>query len=212
MTLDAAELGLRERKRIATRRAIQVAAVRLAAENGLDRLTIDEIGRSADISPRTFFNYFPSKEAALMGDTPQLPEAGAVARFIDSRDDLLTGLGAVVVEAVELAAEDHELTQLRRVVMKRYPELFALRIAGMKKFEDELQAVVQERLLAETPELYRDEAVRTSRARLITLVALAAMRHAWSCWADAGGVAELAPRLLSSFAELDGLLASSAAK
>jgi AcrR family transcriptional regulator len=212
MTLDAAELGLRERKRIATRRAIQVAAVRLAADDGLERLTIDEIGRRADISPRTFFNYFPSKEAALMGDTPQLPGDESVARFVDSRDDLITGLGAIVVEAVEQAAEDRELTQLRRVVMKRYPELFALRIFGMKKFEDELQAVVQERLLAESPEVYGDEGARASRARLITLVALAAMRHAWSCWADAGGTSELTPRLLSSFAELEDLLASSAAK
>ena len=56
------EPGLRERKRRATRRAIQLAVIDLVAERGLDGTTVDEISRRADISPRTFFNYFTSKD------------------------------------------------------------------------------------------------------------------------------------------------------
>ena len=82
MSSEVTQLGLRERKRIATRRAIQLAAITIVRDSGLDRLTVDEIGRVADISPRTFFNYFSSKEAALIGDAPSLPSAESVKRFV----------------------------------------------------------------------------------------------------------------------------------
>ena len=62
------ELGLRERKRLATRREIQRAVLTLCAQRSIDKVTIDEISRFAEISPRTFFNYFASKDSALVGD------------------------------------------------------------------------------------------------------------------------------------------------
>lgn len=77
-----AEPGLRERKRRATRRAIQQAALRIAIEDGLGAVTVDEISRRADVSPRTFFNYFPSKEQAILGDDPQLPDDQALQTFV----------------------------------------------------------------------------------------------------------------------------------
>jgi len=64
------EPGLRERKRRATRRAIQRAALEVARTRGLEAVTVDEIARLADVSPRTFFNYFPSKDDAVLGLDP----------------------------------------------------------------------------------------------------------------------------------------------
>jgi AcrR family transcriptional regulator len=207
MTIETAELGLRERKRIATRRSIQLAAIGLVAENGLDRLTIDEIGRVADISPRTFFNYFPTKEAALIGDTPTIPSPEAVEGFLSAgpAESVLRGIVELLIEASETVAEDHELTQRRREVMKQHPQLFAMRMLTMKSFEEELRLVIAERLQRDEPGL--DEATLVSRSRLTTLVAAAAMRHAWTCWADDGGATDLPARLRQSFDELDHLLA-----
>ncbi|GAA1819469.1 TetR family transcriptional regulator [Planosporangium flavigriseum] len=66
-------LGLRERKKLETFRALQSAARRLVGERGLANVTIEEIAEAANVSKRTFFNYFESKEAAVVD-----PEMGKV--------------------------------------------------------------------------------------------------------------------------------------
>ncbi|MFD4182895.1 TetR family transcriptional regulator [Rhodococcus sp. NPDC058514] len=60
------ELPLRDRKKAATRRALSDAAVRLARSLGIDCVTADAIASDAGVSTRTFHNYFPSKEEAIL--------------------------------------------------------------------------------------------------------------------------------------------------
>ncbi len=62
------ELGLRERKRIARRRAIEAAAIDLFEANGFDDTTIEDIAAAVEIAPRTFFSYFPTKEDVVLAD------------------------------------------------------------------------------------------------------------------------------------------------
>jgi AcrR family transcriptional regulator len=60
--------GLRERKKQKTREAIQREAMRLFEKQGYDETTIEQIAEAADISPSTFFNYFPTKEDVVIFD------------------------------------------------------------------------------------------------------------------------------------------------
>ena len=208
MTTDAPPLGLRERKRLATRRAIQFAVLELVAERGLDNVTVDEISRVADVSPRTFFNYFTSKEEALIGESPSLPADEAIAEFVaaGAGRDLLADLGELLAVSSGNITDDFELLTLRRALMKQHPQLFALRMATMRTFEDELGAIVARRLAADEPRLAEEPAELEQRSRLVTFVAFGVMRHAWSRWADAGGGStELAARLRDSFRQLGHL-------
>jgi AcrR family transcriptional regulator len=58
--------SLRERKKQATREAIQAAALRLALRKGPDNVRVDEIAEAAGVSPRTYNNYFPSRDHAIV--------------------------------------------------------------------------------------------------------------------------------------------------
>jgi AcrR family transcriptional regulator len=60
--------GLRERKKQKTKEAIQREAMRLFQEHGYEETTIEEIAEAAEISPSTFFNYFPTKEDVVLYD------------------------------------------------------------------------------------------------------------------------------------------------
>lgn len=204
---DAAEPGLRERKRRATRRAIQLAALQLVAERGLDNVTIDEVSRIADVSPRTFFNYFASKEEAILGDPPTLAETDTVERFVTNADNsgVFDGLVAVLIEVGDSSLEDAEMMQLRHALVKEYPQLFALRMAKMRDFEERVASVIMRRLRHDQPDA--EASVLERRARLMTHVSLGVIRHAWASWATSEPRTELGVQLRRSFAELKTLFA-----
>src|SRR5580765_110435 len=69
LTADSAEVpghsGLRQRKKESSRRAIEDAAWELFAEKGYEETSINDIAERADVAPRTFFRYFPTKEAVM---------------------------------------------------------------------------------------------------------------------------------------------------
>jgi AcrR family transcriptional regulator len=205
-----AALGLRERKRRATRRAIEFAVLELTRDHGFDQVTVDEISRVADISPRTFFNYFPSKDAALIGDSPFVLDDAAAERFAaaDPQSDVLADLFALVRELSLGVTVDLPLHRLRLEVMRDYPELFAIKVVSMRSLEAVLTEVIERRLAADaaaTGVLEPSLGAWHSRALLIALVSLSTMRHAWGSWAESGDPDSLPAKLDESFRELQNL-------
>lgn len=97
--------GLRARKKRRTRRALADAALRLFAEQGYDTTTVAQIAEAADVSTKTFFNYFPAKEDVL---------------FSDANHRLATA-----IEAIEERSTDETLEQTISRVVRRLIDLVA---------------------------------------------------------------------------------------
>ena len=206
--------GVRERKRIATRNAIQHAVLNLALERGFDGVTVEEISHAAGVSPRTFFNYFPTKEAAVIGDVPARPTGAAVERFLEAgpESSVLDGIRDLLLSTVDDVPNPDaaDIETLRRRLLREHPYLFTLRMAGMRQLEMDLASIVEQRLVADDPSAAEDPEALHSAARLVTYVGFAAIKHAWSCWAEDGGRGALSDRLRASFAELDALVGAGA--
>ncbi len=83
-------LSLRAKRRQETEIQIQKATLELAMKNGFDNVTTDEIAATSGVSTRTFFNYYPNKEAAAIGHPPAFTEA--------QMDSLRNGTGPIGVE------------------------------------------------------------------------------------------------------------------
>ena len=113
------QIGLRERKKNQTRAAIHEAAYRLIDEHGLEATTIEQICQEADVSGRTFFNYYPSKAAAALDQRETALDPAAQTVFRAARG----GLVAALCEAIGSSAEvGPSHAQVKQLVLRR-PEL-----------------------------------------------------------------------------------------
>ena len=131
--------GLRERKRTATRTAITSAARALTSEKGLNGYTVEEVCEAAGISRRTFFNYFPTKEDAIIGHADDDVPADVIDEFVaggadspagDISPTLFRDLVRLSLRLAEdMTASEEETRQLIAVV-KKEPQLI-LRIIGV---------------------------------------------------------------------------------
>jgi AcrR family transcriptional regulator len=143
---ETAELGLRERKKRQTRQAIRDAAVRLVADRGLERVTVDEIAAAANVSPRTFFNYFRSKEDALGGiDNEEVDEVCALLRARPAAEPPLVAIGNMFVERYERRNLDPSLYLARAQLHQANPQLFGAQAATLRNYERRLAEVIGER-------------------------------------------------------------------
>jgi AcrR family transcriptional regulator len=108
------ELGLRERKKQATREALRLAALRLAVEKGWDQVRVEDIAAEAGVSTRTFNNYFASKDEAFLAtayDRGARMQAALAAR--PAEEPLWQALINAVVHGFATEAVDRR--QARRI-------------------------------------------------------------------------------------------------
>ena len=138
-------VGLRERKKRRTRQAIAAAALRLFAERGFEETTIVDIAAAAEVAPRTFFSYFPSKEDVVFAEIDD--------RLADVRERLdrrpageipLTIMRRIVLETMEaLAAEQGRHAAVRVRLMLERPALQARALQRLYEAEQELTEQLQ---------------------------------------------------------------------
>ncbi len=116
---DPLTSSLRERKKLATRRAIHSVALRLVSENGPEGVTIEEICAEVGVSPRTFFNYYPTKIAAAfdLAETEISPQVRE--RFLSSTGNLIADICDLVASGISVPSDYPRVKEL----LTRRPEL-----------------------------------------------------------------------------------------
>lgn len=203
MTIDspAAPPGLRERKKRETARAIEVAAVELAAEQSLAETTIEAISARADVTSRTFFNYYASKEDAVLGVSRAIPRS----RFLDvvpqpGRSVVETLLDAVMQELGSLELGSADFQAKKRHVLIENPHLLARDFQTMGDIEADLVAVTRRLLDAQD---VVPEAKREDNAWAVVTLLGAVLRLAMQSWSrDSGSGAPVADHIGAAFRTL----------
>jgi AcrR family transcriptional regulator len=194
--------SLRERKKLATRHELRRATLSLVAERGFSNVTVEEIAEAANVSPRTFFNYFPSKEAALFGANPEL--AAATRDAIEHQNpgepvvtvlrSLMTAQAAAVAdEFAELGGDPMEwLGRMRSA--RSDPHLHAVHGAQMAAIERSLAEAIARRLGTDVE--------RDPYPGLLAAMATGVFRSSMSFWAASGGTVPLDRLVDLAFAAL----------
>ncbi len=122
---DQPALGLRERKKAKTHEAIQEHALRLFHEQGYAATTVEQIAAAAEVSPSTFFRYFPTKEDVVLHDSLD----PVMIKAFEEQPAELSPIQALRVAMREvyagLTAEEMALEREREKLIRSVPELRA---------------------------------------------------------------------------------------
>lgn len=192
--------GRRERKKLATHVALRAAALRLVAERGLHQVTVEDIAEAADVSVRTFFNYFPSKEDAIVGLDPE--KADLLREALVSRppeEPPLGALRAVLGDLGTAMVERSEEWSLRLAVVKGSPALLPRFLASFATYERALVEGVAARIGVDPDsDLYPTVVVEAS---------IGALRAALGMWRTDEGARPLPDLMGQAFGHLAAGLA-----
>ena len=181
-------VGLRERKRAETRDKLETAAVTLVLKNGIDHTTIEAICDAADVSTRTFFNYFESKEDAILGieeseisfaDVATVREAHPSGDVVEITIRLMFGVLSPTIASSKLLKQ-------RMKIVKAHPAMLGRIANQMQRMTDQLTAAIRP-ILRESEGFAADneDALQVS-AELILSLCSSAARAAVKQWATDG--------------------------
>ena len=203
--------SLRERKKLATRRLLRRTALELVGERGLANVTVEDIAEAAEVSPRTFFNYFPSKEAVLFGGDPD--------RAAELRSRIATEVpGRTALDALRIVLADDsesmagELRSLggdpaewlrRMKVARADPHIRAAHAAQMALIERSIAEGLAERLGADQE--------TDPYPGVLAAAAVGVVRSCLMFWAGSGGTVELGQLIDQAFQALAAGLPENAA-
>ncbi|QFR01566.1 TetR family transcriptional regulator [Streptomyces phaeolivaceus] len=163
-----------------TRRAIHAAALRVVQEHGFDKATVDMISTEAGVSPRTFLNYFPNKEAAVLLGPPDEVASALTAEFAATGathpQDVFAAVTREIVRDLAENPPPREEMLAAFELTRNHPVLLAALSARFECFQRSIAEVVAQRL-GRQPE---DE-----MPTLIATVAVSAVRMGIQRWVTA---------------------------
>jgi AcrR family transcriptional regulator len=136
--------GLRERKKLKTKEAIQREALRLIQEQGYAETTIEQIAAAAEISPSTFFNYFPTKEDVVLFDRYD-PMIFSMLTSIPASEPLSAVLYGLLNGLEGVMERDHAVILARSKLSLAVPELRARFWEEIEKARDLIASVLASR-------------------------------------------------------------------
>jgi AcrR family transcriptional regulator len=181
--------GLRERKKARTRASLREHALRLFGEQGYQATTVEQIAAAAEVSPSTFFRYFPTKEDLVLQDDMD-------TRMIEALERQPAGLGPITavraasreVFASYTAADLEEIQQTMALTLS-VPEV---RARALDEFARTI-AVMSEALAKRSGRPADDLTVRTTAGAIIGVIM--SITLPWDGWSDPQNMAETFGRI-----------------
>ncbi|MFN3525161.1 MAG: TetR/AcrR family transcriptional regulator [Paracoccus sp. (in: a-proteobacteria)] len=188
---------LRERRRQQTAREIQQAALRLSLRIGYPAVTIDLIAAEAGVSPRTFFNYYPNKQAAILGEVPQL-DCKRINWTITPDGSLSADLASLVGSLLAQKQLDRNVVCMIEQVCDNTAEL----AATFRNTMDNVAVVIGEQLELQLGPEHRLE------ARLLAQLTASTLSHSVRAWSvdDTMTVDDIVQMVEQSLARMGQLL------
>jgi AcrR family transcriptional regulator len=163
---------LRQRRAATTALNIETHAVALALEHGLEHVTVEMICGASKVSPRTFFNYFGTKDNAILGNNlPEIDEQKA-REFIASQDPDILGEVIGIVRVPELLLERRELEINRMTLLGQNPVLMAKQMERFSVVPKKVEEILLLRMRRDAPSGETEEQTRAIAVLTAELIAL----------------------------------------
>ena len=189
--------GLRERHRRRTEAVLEEAALRLFETRGFDLVTVDDIAAEADVSRRTFFRYFATKEDVVLADQPRRQEE--LREALAARppgEPVLTALRHAVLSLADAHEQDRDRLLRRARIVRATPSLQVRSVGTMRAWEQAVTDMVAEQLGVDP--------LVDLRPGVVAAATLASLRTAISLWVTGEGRGDLRGLVTQALDLLDG--------
>jgi len=177
------EGGLRDRKKVRVRQALADAALKLFEARGFDAVTVDEIAAAADVSRRTFFRYFATKEAAVFARREDQLVLFRVHLMEAKTNVPFDAIRAALLAVADDYHEQRERILLEQRVIRSAPSLMTHDLEVDRAFE----GVIVEHLVSGSRRTIADR----RRARMLAAMIVGAVRVVIEEWAEKNGELDL---------------------
>lgn len=191
-------VALRERKKDQTREALAQAAFTLFQDKGYEATTVAEIARAANVSRRTFFRYYSTKDALLfVEDSENLEHFRVLLGARETGDDDLAHIRRACLALAEGYMRDREQILTRARIIESSPVL------GKQERQQDMswERAIAESLMSTRHAAHPNSPLWERRARMLAGAVFGAVRAAMAAWQENAGRGDL-PRMIGEALDL----------